>query len=662
MPVRRLVTTLVVCGALAPTAGRQLLAEDKRAMTFDDVMNVNTVTDPQLSPDGKWVAYVVTSVDMKENARNADIWLASTDRREPIRLTTHKKNDTQPRWSPDGKRVAFVSARDEKPQIFVMSPFGGEPEALTSSKAGVQSFQWSPDGTRIAYVAEDDPTPEDERRQKDKDDVQLIDQHFRFGRLWLVDVGTKAAATLVTGDFHVSDPQWAPDGRRLAYVTAPSPKADDGGVTDVWVVDATSKERKKLIENDGPDAAPRWSRDGRTIAIETRDAKKGLLGQSHLAVIPSDGGRPRDVTGSFAYEPGPPVWSADDRSLYFLAQSKTVSQLYRVSATGGEPTSVHTFDGTVNGLSIARGESALAFASTNFGTPGDVYVSPSLTSVAPTKVTDHNASIRQLSLARSEVVKWTGKDGLEIEGVLFYPVGYETGRSYPLIVQVHGGPSGIWANAFPASWANAAHVWAGKGWMVFCPNPRGSSGYGEKFLLANVRDWGGGDYQDIQRGVDVLIAKGLADPSRMGQTGWSYGGYMTAWTLTQTTRFKALMVGAGLTDMFSMYSTNDLQRILEGYFGAEPWDDPEMYYTRSAMNFIKKARTPTLIMHGGVDQRVPIGQAQELYMGLRKNQVPVEMAVYPREPHGLQEPRHQLDKMQREYAWFEKHVLPPPSQ
>jgi dipeptidyl aminopeptidase/acylaminoacyl peptidase len=228
-------------------------------------------------------------------------------------------------------------------------------------------------------------------------------------------------------------------------------------------------------------------------------------------------------------------------------------------------------------------------------------------------------------------------------------------------VHVHGGPAGVYANTFPASWGNYGHVWAGRGWLVFYPNPRGSSGYGERFLLANVRDWGGGDYHDIQTGVDALVAKGLADPARMGQTGWSYGGYMTAWTLTQTDRFKAVMVGAGLTNMYSMYSTNDLQRTLEGYFGAEPWNDFDVYWNRSAMKFIKQARTPTLIMHGAADERVPLGQAQELYMGLKKNGVPVELAVYPREPHGLQEPRHQLDKMTREYAWFARHVLGEPA-
>lgn len=238
-----------------------------------------------------------------------------------------------------------------------------------------------------------------------------------------------------------------------------------------------------------------------------------------------------------------------------------------------------------------------------------------------------------------------------------YPVDYQPGKRYPMIAEIHGGPAGSWTEAFPGNWGAAAHVWAGRGWAVFFPNPRGSSSYGEKFLRANIKDWGGGDFRDIQTGIDNIIAKGIADSTKLAQSGWSYGGYMTAWTLTQTNRFKAVMVGAGLTDMASMYGTNDIPRTIDGYFEAEPWNDPSEYAAHSAMTFIKQAKTPTLIEHGQADQRVPIGQSQELYLGLKKNNVPVELVFFPREPHGLGEPRHQLDKMEREYDWFAKYVL-----
>lgn len=683
------------------------LAQQKRPMAFEDVMAIKNVSDAQVSPDGKWVAYVVTSADMKENASDADVWLVSTSGGEPIRLTTSKKNDTQPRWSSDGKSIAFISAREEKPQIFMISPFGGEAEKLTDSKSGVQSFQWSPDGTRIAYVAIQEPTPDEEKKQKDKDDAQVVDQNFKFARIWVIDVKTKKATELVRGEFTASDPQWSPDGQSIAFVANPTPKADDGSSSDIWVISASSASNavndlqkkvtdlgeslnrlmtdgdrnyfrvmevrsqitsvqreldqkrglRKLIENDGPDSAPRWSPDGKQIAYLSRDSKGGEIGQQRLTVISVDGGARREIAQGLEYQPGPAKWSADGRTIYFNAGVRTTSQLFAVPAAGADAKQLSNISGVIGQVSFSRDGSVAAFTKSDAQHPDDVYAVKTQPIGEPMKLTDHNPQVRDLALGSSEVIRWKSKDGMEIEGVVIYPAGYEPGKRYPTVAFIHGGPSGVWTKSFPSSWGNFGHVWAGKGWVSFYPNVRGSSSYGEKFLLSNVRDWGGGDYQDIQSGLDHLIAKGIADPDKLAQSGWSYGGYMTAWTLTQTNRFKAVMVGAGLTNMFSMYSTNDLQRILEAYFGGEPWNELENYRRASAMTFIKQAKTPTLILHGGSDTRVPPSQAQELYMGLRKNNVPVELVFFPREPHGLQEPRHRLDKMRREYAWFSKYVL-----
>ncbi len=637
-------------------------AQTPRPMNFDDVMSLKTVNNAALSPDGKQVVYVVGYADLKENERRSELWAVNVDTAKPRRFTTGK-NDTAPQWSPDGQTIAFISTRGTgeaaKAQVYLIPAFGGEAEKLTDSKTGVSGFAWSPDGKRIAYVAQTPLTEAEEKKQKDKDDAQVIDANFRFSRLWVIGVGSgERAKEVVKGEFVVSDPQFSPDGKRLSYTVNPTPKADDGSVSDIYVTDTDGNgSPRKLYENGGPDTNARWSPDGKWIAFNSRDAEKGNLGMLNLMVIPADGGTPRLVAPTLDRSALPVVWSRDGATLYFSSMHRTTSQLFKVPVTGGEVQMLTKIEAVLSGLTFSVNRDRIAFTRSDMQTPADVYVS-TVASFSPLKLSDHNPQVKSLALGRGEVIRWKSKDGMEIEGLLIYPTNYEAGKRYPTLACIHGGPSGVWTQAFPGASNNYAHIWAGRGWVTFFPNVRGSSAYGEKFLLANVRDWGGGDYQDIQTGLDELVKRGLADPDKLGQTGWSYGGYMTAWTLTQTNRFKAVMVGAGLTNMFSMYSTNDLQRTLEGYFGALPWDDMDMYWAKtSAMAHIKKAKTPTLILHGGNDQRVPIGQAQELYMGLKKNNVPVQLVFFPREGHGLLEPRHQLDRMKRETAWFLKYVM-----
>lgn len=651
----------------------QILAQDKRPMTFDDVMAVKQVGETKISPDGKWIVYTLTNADLKTNEKRSEIWMVPAAGGKPRRFTSGK-TDRAPEWSPDGQWIAFLSVRGEagpaggttakstpggtgdgpRAQVYLISPFGGEADKLTDSKTGVTAFAWSPDSTRIAYVAQRPLTDAEEKRQKDKDDAQVVDTKFRFEHLWIIEVDSKKATEIAKSDLVISDPQWAPDGKRLAYTAHPTPRADDGSLSDIYIANADgSGSPHKLLENEGPDSAARWSPDGKWIAFNSRDGKNGVLGFQHLYVISPEGGKQRAVAPDFDGTPLNVLWSRDSATLYFQALQRTTQQIFSVPAAGGAVKQLTVGDAVYAGLSLARSTDKMAFTRSDLLHPAEAFLSPCLD---PVKLTDHNPQLKDLGLGRGEVIRWKSKDGMEIEGILIYPPGHKPGQRYPLLANIHGGPSGVWTQNFPGSWVNYAHVWAGKGWLVFLPNVRGSSGYGEKFLLANVRDWGRGDYQDIQAGLDDLVKRSIADPDKMGQTGWSYGGYMSAWTLTQTQRFKAVMVGAGLTNMYSMYSTNDLQRLLEGYFGAAPWNDLDAYTRASAMSYIKKAKTPTLIMHGSNDTRVPLGQAQELYMGLRKNNVPVQMVLFPREGHGLSEPRHQLDKMKREYAWFAKYV------
>lgn len=645
--------------ALPALLATGLAAQQPRRMTFDDVMAMRSVADAQLSPDGKWVAYVVSRADMKENATDADVWLVSASGGEPVRLTTSKKSDNAPRWSPDGKRLAFLSAREERPQLYVMSPFGGEAEKLTESKTAIRSFQWSPDGKAIAYVADQEPTPEEEKKQKERDDAIVVDREFRFARLWILDVESRKARMVATGPGVVSDPQWAPDGKRLAYQVAATPRADDGQLTDVFVIGADSgAQPRKLVTNPGPDNSPRWSPDGSMIALQMGDS--GLVRHDRLVVVSAEGGTPRPVANGFLYNVAQVTWTPDGRSLLFTAPTRTTTQLYVVPAAGGTPRALTNLQGTWGSISWSKDARTVAAAVASLTAPADVHVAAvpqGNGTLAFRKLTDHNPQLRGVAVAKAEVIRWKSTDGMEIEGVLLYPTDHVAGRKVPLLTVVHGGPAGQYNQGFYASYQNYGHVWAGEGWAVFYPNFRGSSGYGEEFLRANIKDWGGGDFRDIQSGIDHLVQRGLADPAKLAQVGWSYGGYMTAWTLTQTNRFKAVMVGAGLTDMYSMHSTNDLPGTVEAYFGGEPWDVEQLYRERSAMTHIKKAKTPTLILHGQQDLRVPVGQAQQLYQGLKRNEVPVELVFYPREGHGLGEPRHQLDKMKREHEWITRWTL-----
>lgn len=573
---RAALLSVVVAAAFSLASPASIAAQGEvgqRRFTFDDILALKAVADPQISPDGKWVAYVVTVTDLKANAANSDIWLVSASGGTPLQLTRSPKADAQPRWSPDGSTLAFVSAREERPQLYTINPFGGEPEKRSDSKTAVGAFQWAPDGKRIAYTSPQIPTADQEQKEKDRDDAIVVDRDFRMGRIWVLDLATGAAKELVKENYNAGDPQWSPDGTRLAYSATPTPRADDGSRSDIYIADAASGSIRKLMENAGPDHSPRWSPDGRSLAIITREPGLGAIGMQRLAIVSAEGGTPRLVAPDFDYQAGPATWSPDGRTLWFAAGVRTTSQLFTVPSAGGAPQQLTKVDGVIGGASLSASRQQLALTMTNVQQPSEVHVGSVARPAQLVRLTSHNAGLASLALGRSEVVRWKSDGGMEIEGIVIYPVGYQPGRRYPTIAFIHGGPSGVWTQSFPGSWGNYAHVWAANGWVSFFPNVRGSSGYGEKFLLSNVKDWGRGDYLDIQVGLDTLVARGIADPDRLAQSGWSYGGYMTAWTVTQTTRFKAAMIGAGLTNMFSMYSTNDLQSVLDAYFGAEPWDD-----------------------------------------------------------------------------------------
>lgn len=652
-------------------------AQGKRAVTFDDVLNVKAVGGATISPDGTQVLYTVRQwVNEKDRMEaRTHIWQVAANGATPARqITFGEKGDTQPAWSPDGRFISFVSARgaaeDTKAQVHLMRADGGEAWKLTDAKESVSSYSWSPDSARIAFVATDPRGADEEAAIKKRDDERVFEGDFRYAHVWVVDVNTKAATRITEGTTYTvaGAPSWSPDGKRFVFGAGATPMLRDNR-RDIYVADVTTKQVDKISPNFGSDTSPRWSPDGKSIAWTSEPytgaplpdgTAPGVTMQSKLLLYDVAAKSIKDVSSpAFDTDAGNPVWTAEGNRVVFVAGKRAYNEAFAYDLTTGRYTQLSSKK-TLQGSSISKDGRTIALTMDTPDSASEVYVTdPAYQNFR--KLTTTNPQLAELAQGETEVVTWKGADGLEVEGVLLKPVGFRAGTKYPTLVVAHGGPAGAYVNGFRLGGLEGGQVWANKGWAVFYPNPRGSTNYGEKFLQNNVNDWGGGDYKDIMTGVDALVARGIADPDKLAHIGWSYGGYMTAWVITQTARFKAAMVGAGLTNMWSMYGTNDIPSVLISYFGGIPNAKTlPLYLDRSAMTHIDKVTTPTLILHGAQDERVPVGQAYELYRGLKDRGKPTELVFYPREGHGITEYYHQKDRMQRIHDWVTKYTLGTP--
>jgi dipeptidyl aminopeptidase/acylaminoacyl peptidase len=666
--------------ACAVVASVTVSTQTKRPATFDDVLTIKAVQAATIAPDGNHAIYIVAQwePDQDKMERRTRVWKVATSGASPARQISFGERDSQPQWSPDGRYISFVSPRggaEAKAQIYVMHADGGEAWKLTDAKENVSAYSWAPDSSRIAYVTTDPRSPEEEANIKKRDDERVFEGDFRYQHAWVVDVATRQSTRITEGkEFTLQGaPSWSPDGKRFVFGTAATPMLRDNR-RDVYIAEignpkegVASTKIEKISTNWGFDGSPQWAPDGRTIAwVSEPNATAPLpdgtaasvVQQGHLVLYDVNARTIKNAAAaSFDTDAGGnPIWTNEGTRVLFISGKRTYNEVFAYDVTTGRYTQVTTRR-TINGTSVSKDGKTIVLTMDAPDAATELYVTdPSFANLK--RLTNTNPQLAELAQGETEVLTWKSSDGVEVEGVLLKPVGFEAGKRYPMLVVAHGGPAGAYVNGFRLGGLEGGQVYAGKGWAVFYPNPRGSSNYGQKTLAANVNDWGGGDYRDIMTGVDALVARGIADPDKLAHIGWSYGGYMTAWVITQTTRFKAAMVGAGLTNMWSMYGTNDIPSVLIAYFGGIPNKQTlPLYLERSAMTHIDKVTTPTLILHGANDERVPVGQAYELYRGLKDRGKPTELVFYPREGHGIQEYYHQKDRMQRIYDWVTKYTL-----
>jgi dipeptidyl aminopeptidase/acylaminoacyl peptidase len=648
-----------------------------RAITIDDYFQIRDVAQPELSPDGQWVAYAVRTKMLKEDKNEQRLWMVSTHGGDPLPMTAEGVSSSHPRWSPDGKYLAFLSSRNSgKSQVWLLNRLGGEAVRLTETVQGVNDFEWSPDSTRLALVLQD-PKPEDSEAPKDKDKDKptpakpktqppyVIDRlqfkedtvgylDRRRTHLYIFDVAAKSLTQVTSGDYDDNEPTWSPDGKSLAFTSNRSvPDPDRNFNTDIWVVAANNTDKgahpTQITTNLGADRSPTWSPDGKWIAfVSQTDVKAIDYATHHLAIAPSTGGEEKVLTLAFDRSVRRPRFSADGRSIYFLAEDDGTVNLCRIGFSSGEITRPIGGRLTVGSYSLGKDGSVAAQIGMS-ERPEEIYFLFGSELTRLTKTND--VLISQLRLSKPDYVLFKSKDGTIVAGYLYKPVDYTPGKKVPTLLNPHGGPVG----QYTASFDHLAQLYAANGYALLRPNPRGSSGYGQKFCEAIFADWGNKDYQDDMAMVDFALAQGVADPDRLGVGGWSYGGISTNFIITQTTRFKAAITGASEVLYAANYGHDHYQRLWELELGL-PWENRALYEKMSPFNKVTNITTPTLIMGGEIDWNVPVINSEQLYQALKRLGRTTELVVYPGEYHGFTTPSHIKDRLERYIAWYAHYV------
>ncbi len=640
--------------------------QSRRVVTVDDLFEIKSVGDPQISPDGEWVVYTVRTTNLEDESSETGIWMISSAGGEAIQMTAQGYSANRPRWSPDGKYLSFLASRGEdRTQVWTLNRLGGEAQQLTEVEQGVASYSWSPDGTKLLLTvrdpeekdhSEDDSEPRKpwviDRLQFKRDGVGYLTGN-RHTHLYIFDVATKEITQITSGDFDESQAVWSPDGARIAFVSNRTDNPDGDSNTDIWIVAAeNTDEGKTLLQvttNPGADRSPAWSPDGESIAYVTITEPDLIwYATNHLAVVPVEGGTPRILTASLDRNVSSPCYSQNGRFIYFGLEDSGENHLARIAVSNDRVT-----------RPIAGPMSARSFA---YGPDGMIAALVSRTDLPREVFVLDRDELRQLSavnadflsgvrLAEVRNVQFPSGDGTEIEGFIYLPPGFDQAMRYPTLLRIHGGPVSQYSHSFSFQ----AQLFAANGYVVVMTNPRGSSGYGQEFSRAIWADWGNKDYEDVMAGVDYAIAQGYADPDRLGVGGWSYGGILTDHVITKTDRFEAAITGASEVLYVANYGHDHYQLQWEKELGL-PWENREAWERISPFNRVEEIVTPTLIMGGERDWNVPIQNSEQLYQALKRLGRETQLVVYPGQSHGLRVSSYQKDRLERYLAWYDKYV------
>jgi dipeptidyl aminopeptidase/acylaminoacyl peptidase len=649
-----------VLPAVAALVGNACAWGAAKSWTLDALMDLKTVSDPEISADGSQVAYVVRRVDANRNIYISEIRIAAAPGGAARRLAHGSDTDTHPRWSSDGRTLAFLSRREGTAQVYVASAGDAAPRRVTKSPTDVTEFAWSPDGQYVGYLAADRDAQR-EARQRRGDDARVGGEGYTPTRLHIVPAGGGSDRTLTSTERHVLSFDWAPDGAKVVYAAQSSPQGRDAFHVDLYESEVKSGRETPLVVQPGQDLAPAYSRDGRYVAFYSQRGSVSYFGERQVGVVPTGGGAIRYVSermdGDVFGGATKFWWSKDGTRLIFEAGKGTNNYLFAVNPATGDAQRLDYVLSGGSAFSVSGDGRRVAWLKSSASEPGDVYVRDAETG-RESRLTDLNPQVREFAAVSARTVQWRSKDGLEIEGVLRLPFGYTRGTPVPLLVSLHGGPTGAALESFPVPRTYPTQLFLGAGFAVFEPNFRGSINYGPKFRLPTIEAQGFGDMDDVMTGIDMLVAEGIADPARLGVMGWSYGGYLSAWMVAHTQRFKAASIGACSTDWVSWYAPSIANKesapeVMWEYFGGAPWDRLDVYNQHSTRAVLKNIKTPSLVQHGELD----IDSGPEVYVALRDLNVPVSYVTYPREGHGIGEPEHQRDLMRRNLEWFEKWVL-----